>query len=177
MYFYKVLSLVGISFFYITFIIREVVYYRILPDQVPDHWDANGNVDDYSSKGDLLITHIVVSFAITLPFLLLSFVLPKIPYAFLNVPNKEYWLNPSNPERAAMSWNYITTFMLVLCNIISCIIWCIFEVTLEMARQQTESFFWVIFILIGVNLLFIITSVVILYRRFSLTQVYPEITS
>jgi len=74
-----ILSLVAIA----AMIILSFYFYKVLPDQVISHWNANGQPDDYSSKTFLVIFMPLLAIGM---YLLFKF-LPKIDPKKVNYEN------------------------------------------------------------------------------------------
>ena len=65
------LVIVALPFLYLAYIWNQ------LPAEVPLHWNINGEVDRYGSKGELLIIPLLVCLPVYFSFLLIPFIDPK----------------------------------------------------------------------------------------------------
>ncbi|GAA1850188.1 DUF1648 domain-containing protein [Brevibacterium marinum] len=61
------------------------------PNQVPSHFGADGQPDDWSSKGETLAILVPLGVGIAVLFSI-RWIWEKLPMRFLNIPHKEYWL-------------------------------------------------------------------------------------
>jgi len=84
-----IFDIIGIGFFVIS-ILYIIVQWKHLPDQIPGHFNAKGEVDRWGSKYELLIVPIIGLF-----IFLLSTLFEKAPHMH-NYPNR---LNESNAEQ------------------------------------------------------------------------------
>lgn len=126
--------------------ILQVTHYSpLLPERVASHFDGAGQADGWSSKSEFLITNLVLVAGIGLLFLGIAALLDKVPNAWINLPNKDYWLAPD--RRAAtldviqrqMEWLGAATVVLLLG---------ITQLTIEAnltGRPALGEVFWVLF--------------------------------
>lgn len=75
----------------LVFVGASVWFWLQAPDPVPSHFGANGQPDDWSSKGENLA--ILVPLGIGFPLVLsIRWIWEKLPSSVVNIPSKEYWL-------------------------------------------------------------------------------------
>lgn len=61
------------------------------PDQVPSHFGANGQPDDWSSKGEVMAW--LVPLGVGIPAVCsIRQIYEKLPIGLINAPHKDYWL-------------------------------------------------------------------------------------
>lgn len=79
-------------------VVQMIVWYPHLPDPIPSHFDAQGQVDGEMGKTPyfLLIGGVELLFLIGIPLLAMG--LKFIPDELINIPNKEYWLAPERRD-------------------------------------------------------------------------------
>ena len=102
-------------------VVWQIVYwYPQLPDIIPSHFDAQGNVDGEMAKTPFLVLMAVLNAVFLIGFPLLGKLLSKLPDSLINLPNKEYWLAPERREStvaqttnflAAIGW--ITSWLMI----------------------------------------------------------------
>jgi serine/threonine-protein kinase len=80
-----------------------------LPDRVASHFTMDGRADGWSGRNAFLVTFAALYGFTALIVGGLGLVLPKIPPAFINMPNKVYWLAP---ERRAETCTRVFGMML-----------------------------------------------------------------
>ncbi len=79
-----IVSLVG-------FIGQMAFYYNDLPDKMATHFDINGTPDGWSDKGDFVILMLALIVMLNIMPIVTRTLFNKLPKAFFNIPNKEYW--------------------------------------------------------------------------------------
>lgn len=62
------------------------------PDQVPSHFGASGQPDDWSSKTESLAILVPLGVGISVLFSI-RWIWEKLPIGLVNIPHKEYWLH------------------------------------------------------------------------------------
>lgn len=70
----------------------------LLPQEVPVHFDLNGEPDRFSGRAEFLWTMSGLVVGITTMMFFFCWVTPRIPESMVNIPNKEYWLAPERRE-------------------------------------------------------------------------------
>lgn len=142
----------------------QVVYYApLLPDTVASHFGPGGEPDGWSSKTELLVVYGVVLLIAVAPFVLLPFLLPRIPDSLFNLPHKDFWLAP---ERRDETIRTIAVYLLWLANATLLLIIAVMGEAMEAnltAEPRLEDHFWAI---LGLYLAFVAVWLVIFVRRF-----------
>jgi len=87
--------------------------YPHLPDKVASHFNIAGKPNGWMSKQAFLRFDVFLVGILALLFYFSGFFMNKIPNAFINMPNKDYWLAP---ERRDNSLRVIAGFLLWLGN-------------------------------------------------------------
>jgi len=136
-----------------------------LPDSVASHFGADGRADGWSSRNAFLVT-----FGLTYVFTALiigglGLFLHKIPPAFVNMPNKDYWLAP---ERRTETCARVFGMMLWMGAATLCFMCLLFRniVRANMAPEGDAGIgagFWII---MGLYLAFTVGWVVRFFRVF-----------
>lgn len=94
--------------------------FSVLPETVASHFDLAGRADGWSSKSGFLALYLALSLGIAALFGGLGWLLPRLPDALINLPNKDYWLAPERRaatlQRAcdALRWMGVATLGLLL---------------------------------------------------------------
>lgn len=74
-------------------------YYPRLPERVASHFGASGQPDAWSTKEFFVTFYLVVTGISTLLFLGISVGMSKIPVAWINLPNKNFWLSEERKQK------------------------------------------------------------------------------
>ncbi len=81
--------------------------YFLLPETVATHFDRAGNPNGWMTKefhlGFLLVLHLAF-FAI---FFFAPTLVIKSPPRFLNIPNRDFWLQPENRDELYHKWRFL----------------------------------------------------------------------
>lgn len=75
----------------LVFVGASIWFWFQAPDPVPSHFGADGQPDDWSSKGENLAILGPLGIGIPLAFSI-RWIWEKLPTAVVNIPHKEYWL-------------------------------------------------------------------------------------
>jgi uncharacterized membrane protein len=83
----------------IAFTVGELAYhYPQLPDRVASHFNAGGQADGWSTKGQFAGMWVAVMAMLAFMFGMTLVIISVAPACSFNLPNRDYWLAP---ERAA----------------------------------------------------------------------------
>ena len=108
-----------------------------------------------------------VLFGLNILFFGIGMLIPKVDPAFVNLPNKSFWLDPRYPHRVAQTYEYLKISMLSIGINASVFLFLVFEALFETGRTEGDTnmlpLIWV-----GLALLFIVDAVIIfkLINRF-----------
>ncbi len=69
-----------------------------LPDPVASNFDLQGNINGYMAKGKFIILMVGLNLGTPLFFFLMARLLYILPSSCLNIPNRDYWLQPALRE-------------------------------------------------------------------------------
>ena len=83
----------------LVFILLQVVYYFQMPEKVAIHFNLEGEVNGWMQKDTNLILSCIIIVFTTAIFLGIPYLIKNMSGNLINVPKKEYWLNPNNKER------------------------------------------------------------------------------
>lgn len=102
-------SMVGVT---ICAVIAQVVYwYGQLPDPMPSHFNAAGQVDDEMGKFSFFAMMLGIHVLFLIGFPLIGSLLRRMPDSLINMPNKDYWLAPERREATLAKTAGIMTMM------------------------------------------------------------------
>jgi hypothetical protein len=80
-----------------------------LPATVVSHFDASGTPNGSMSRQAFLLFYGVLVLVLSIPFLLLGLLIKVVPDRLVNLPNKQYWLEPSRRAEThayLQQWGY-----------------------------------------------------------------------
>ena len=80
-----------------------------LPATVVSHFDASGTPNGWMSRQAFLLLYGALVLVLSIPFLLLGPLIKVIPDRLVNLPNKQYWLEPSHRAETyayLQQWSY-----------------------------------------------------------------------
>ncbi len=94
-------------FLTIVFLVQFVYFYPQLPDLVASHFNFWGEPDGWMSKGSFLVFQAILLIFILGTTSLMPILFNRLPDAFINIPNKNYWLAPERREEAVRKFSEI----------------------------------------------------------------------
>lgn len=163
------------NYFYSAFIILMVgaIYFVIntsthLPAQMASHFNAEGIADGFMSKEGY--THTMLALVVLVPGLLAvaPFGMRKLPANLINLPHKEYWLQP---EKREATFHTLSRFMSVLACFLLLFLCYVHWLVIQANKAQPPAL-PVIDLLVG---MFVFLSLIgawslLLHRQFKLTD-------
>ena len=90
-------------------IAQAILNYQELPEVVASHFDASGDADGWMARDAFVILDIAIVLINAAVFFGIQAMLPRISTAYINVPNREYWLAA---ERKSESLNRLSMHVL-----------------------------------------------------------------
>ena len=163
------------NYFYSAFIILLVgaIYFVIntsthLPAQMASHFNAEGIADGFMSKEGY--TYTMLALVVLVPGLLavLPFGMRKLPASLINLPHKEYWLQPEKQEE---TFHTLSRFMSLLACFLLLFLSYVHWLVIQANKLQTPAMS-VLNILVGMVIFLSLIGVwsLLLHRRFKLTD-------
>ena len=73
-------------------------YYPQLPARMASHFNIEGRADSYMPKELFMRLHLVIAGLLSVMFLLVPMVIVRLPPSLINLPNKDYWLDPERRD-------------------------------------------------------------------------------
>jgi len=153
------LILAILSLFYFIFLLY---YYPSLPERIASHFNISGEADGWMSKESFLVLMIVIFIFVNGSLLGITFLI-KYSNDFINLPNKEYYLNPVRKETTLktinnflMIINNLTITLMILINYL------VINSNIGKSDKLSSSFIYII----AVYLLTIIIVVIKMYSYF-----------
>ena len=161
----------AIAFLLLLIVVQFVYYAIVLPDRVPQHFDASGTPDSWTTKWESLAIVLIVYLitVVTLvPVVVLARCLEKHFWldSLLNLPNKQYWLSP---ERRNETMRYMHEAILWIAIATLALLIGVMQFVLMGSRENVQHFSVTGFLIVmGVYLAYMAVWCVQFYRRFSL---------
>jgi uncharacterized membrane protein len=90
-------------------IVEVLYFYPLMPERMAVHFNAAGVADGWGSRQNFFMTFGIVFGLLTVLFAGISLIIRLLPDAWINLPNKNYWLAP---ERKKQTHDVITNQML-----------------------------------------------------------------
>ena len=128
-------------------LILMAVSLALLPDQVAIHFGGGGLPDSWASKE----FHAAIFLVLEAPFFLLFFFASRltlgVPSKFLNIPNKDYWLQEENQQRFQKKFGYfMAEFGVAIFIFFFCINLLALQANLGEPVKLDETLFMAVFI-------------------------------
>jgi len=161
--------LVGNAVVLVAAVVQGAVYYSMLPDELPAHFDWQGKVDAYRSKAFMVGLYLAAVILAQALFILLGHLLPSCSGggAALQVPAREYWLNPAFPERQERAFAYLKFWLMGFGMAFGAYLVLFFGIVFHMAYTGDHSgFFWLFWPLTIAYLVLVAFGVYSLYSHF-----------
>jgi serine/threonine-protein kinase len=131
-----------------------------LPPRMASHFNGAGRADGWMSRDGFVLFWAALNGGLTL---LLVTIAAWVPWALINVPNKDYWGDPARQpvaRRRMVGW--MAWFALGLNALMAAVLELVLRANL-MAKPQLSSYFAAL--LIGF-MIFTVLMLVVLYRQF-----------
>lgn len=110
-----------------------------LPDRIANHFDAAGRADGWTSRPGYLAFGLGVGLLILAGLPVLTRLLLRGSGVGINVPHKDYWLDPAHPQRRAEFARRFTDDMLVFAGATGLLLtWTHVETVLANRRQPPQ---------------------------------------
>lgn len=126
-------------------IILPIFYYPQLPERIASHFNFKGEADGWMNKNSVLIFDLAITLFLALLFGLLAIFIPRIPKSYINMPNKDYWLNDDNIEETRkLVQHFLFWFGSITIGFITLTFYETIQTNLE-GSNKLDSNFWIYF--------------------------------
>ena len=146
-------------------VLQILYYYPQLPSTVASHFGSEGRPSGWSTKEGFFGIYLGVLALLLASFVGLPVLFRRISPAWINLPNKDYWLAPERRDRTVrilgeeMLWFGVATSAFVIC---------VFELAiranLSEAARLSEPVMW---LLLAAYLVYTVIWLIQFYRRFA----------
>lgn len=144
-------------------IFQIVMWYGDLPEMVPSHFDANGDVDGQMSRNAFCAMMGLLNLGLLIGLPLTGYLAKHLPDSLVNIPNKEYWLAP---ERRDASLSVMTDFVSAIAWMTGWLFIGIFQLSAWVGIKARESISPDFYVLMGLYSAGVIVVVVIMSLKF-----------
>lgn len=144
------------------FLVQNLYYYPILPSIMASHFDGGGVANGFASKNAFFLLEFVGFVLIAAEMALLPWLTGKMPDAFINLPNKAFWLAPDQRLYAFAKFKtYFQWFGVGLLTLAICVNQLVYNANLT--RESLDQGIWVV---LGLYLLFVVIWMIKFVRAF-----------
>ncbi|MDA3799232.1 MAG: hypothetical protein PF692_09150 [Kiritimatiellae bacterium] len=129
------------------------------------NFQLNGLPNSYQTPNEFMITQIILTFSMAFLFLLLPWIIRKMPVKWVNIPNSKKWLTGEERDKSLKKID----FMLILLGVVMLYFFTAMNVVVYAANISTPMelpilpFICVVLIFLG----FLTTWTIKLYKMFS----------
>lgn len=92
-------------------LLLPIFLYEQLPERMASHFNLNNEADRWMNKNSYLLFHYGLILFFSILFGGFAFLLPKMPASFINIPNKDFWLNE---KRKNFTFDVLRTLLFYL---------------------------------------------------------------
>lgn len=85
----------AIAFFALASVGQLFIYLPSLPERVASHFGANGAADGFMPKSSYIRFMVGLHVGLPLFIVIIAATLKFVPSSLINIPNRDYWLQPS----------------------------------------------------------------------------------
>jgi uncharacterized membrane protein len=139
-------------------------YYPKLPAMVASHFNAAGKADDWMPKESFVALNAIVLASLLAVVLILGLVIPRVPAALINLPQKEYWLAP---ERRRQTDKLVFGGLLTCFNATGLLLIAVFELVYRVNLGHPDAMRWIPWALVAAYSGFVIIWLIVFTRRFA----------
>lgn len=102
------------------FVGQAMYYFSALPEHIASHFDGAGNPDGWMSRSSFFGLQAVLLVLLVTEFLVLPYIIERMPDSLINIPNKHHWLSVERRRetfgtiRRYLEWFAVATLTLFL---------------------------------------------------------------
>jgi uncharacterized membrane protein len=125
---------------------QMVHYYPLLPESIAVHFGNSGEPNGWSDKTDFVMTYGATELFVVLLGLVSGLLLSKTPPALVNIPHRDYWLDPERrQETVAFLSKHVIWMETVTVAFLVAIAQLVFKANLGGSPPRLSGDFWYIF--------------------------------
>lgn len=144
-------------------LLLQFYYWPFWPEKVAIHFGPDGRANSWTSKSNAVALHVGLVIGLPVFFVVLAYVLGKLPTTLINMPHRDYWL--AEPRReASLQWmkGFMLWFGVMTAGFVVYINHLAFVANRDDAPLSNTGFL----ISLAVYFLLTLSMVVVSYRRF-----------
>lgn len=134
-----------------------------MPERLATHFGLDGQADGWTSRSSFALTQVGILVLLPAVFVGLSFLIPRLPTALINVPNRDFWLAP---ERRAYTMETISRFLLVLGLLLMVFLAGLMHLIMRANLEPTPKLIWGLNALVVTQLIAMGVAVIWMLLRF-----------
>ena len=120
-------------------------WYVRLPDPMPSHFDEAGQVDGQMGKTSFFVFMGIIQTVFLFGFPALGTLVKRLPDSVLNIPNKEYWLDPQRrAETLSVNVDVLSTIGLMTSWLLIAIFHLTVLVAIKLRETINPDFYWIL---------------------------------
>ena len=98
-------------------VVQHAWYWPQLPDQVATHFGVDGQPNDWMSRSASTIVFLMLQLGVPMFMLGITSLAFRMPVSMLNIPNREYWLQPERRAATIAHMSLMMTWIAVLTSL------------------------------------------------------------
>lgn len=149
---------------------HALYYYPQLPERVAQHFGKSGAPDGWSTKSELLTVYLGTVLFSAAVFLGLGAAMRKLPDWAVNIPNKEYWLSPSQRDKTLDSMLH---WLLWLGSLTMVLLLDVFHQTIRVNLGKTDTLDHPL-ISLSIYLALVTAWCIAVFRKFGKSNIQPQ---
>ncbi len=158
-----------ILFFLIGVFVSQCIYYYLnLPEIMASHFDGAGVPDGWMSKQSFFLLEAVILGFIILEFTFLPWIIGKMPYRLINMPNKDYWFAAERRAETLQKIRiYFEWFSIALLALFIAVNQLVFRANIDRTNLPSAPM-WLI---LGAFFVFVILWLIKFVRHFKMVKI------
>jgi hypothetical protein len=159
--------------------IQGIVYYSVLPVQVPATYSGSGDevfIETYQDSIDFIIVDVVIVMVLAVCCTVLSEYFPWVPLYMMDLPNRHAIGRDPRKVRAILAT--VSAIFMYFGGFAVLFIVSTFQIVFESQRQETEDFFWTFYVILGcfvVWIFFFVWMFMTLHKRL-VEETWPKVS-
>ena len=142
-------------------------YYPQLPGRMASHFNIEGHANAYMPKDMFLKLHLGIAGLLSAVFLVLPMIIVRLPPSLINLPNKDYWLDP---ERRDHTGRVIQSFLVGYGNAVLLLLVVVFGDTMRASLMPVPHLSNRIWAMLAFLFGFMVLQTVRFFRAFRLPE-------
>lgn len=146
-------------------IVVPLFFINKMPTRIASHFNISNSPDSWMQKDNFLFFHFGLIFFFTLVFSGTAWLIRKLPYSLINLPNKEYWLHPSRKDYTYQVLESLIYYIGVLCVLLFILIFYMVYKANTDGSNRLSSYSWLLILAFVVSAGFITIKYIIHFNK------------